>query len=95
MGKKHKARLKEIERLKALYGQSVDTSRRELSAIQPTATMPTAANVNLAVDDHSQIRRDLIGLIVLIAVMVAVLIGLNWLVAHTGFGGWLIGLFGI
>ena len=94
MSKKHKAKLKEIERLRALYNDTQSQTPSVSDA--PTATTVNQSTPSASIasaDDHSHIKRDLTGLIILIVVMLAILIGFYWLVENTGFGSWLIGLF--
>ena len=92
MGKKHKHKLKEIERLRALYGE---VQAKESEPTFSTSEVSSAPVTETVSDDHGYIKKDLVGLLVLIIVMLAVLVGFNWLVGNTSFAGWLIGLFGI
>jgi hypothetical protein len=94
MGKKHKAKVKEIERLRALYGEVQANANQGPASVSQVGSVSSVSAKVISTDNHDHIRKDLIGLIILIVVMVAVLIGLNWMVVSTGFSGWLIGLFG-
>lgn len=97
MSKKHKHKLKEIERLRALYGevQAKASEPTSMSSQTPSEIEEVPASVDTTTSDsHGYVKKDLVGLVILIVGMLVVLVGFNWLVGNTGFSQWLIGLFG-
>ena len=101
MSKKHLKRLKELQRLQALHQGASTSSPRENILDQPigeepvTSPVPPPVTVAVVADDpHTVIKRDLVGLLVLIGAMLVSLVGLNWLIDNTALSQWIIKIAG-
>ena len=110
MGKKHKKQLRELQRLQALHqdaasGSDEPLARREKSGgdfkvetqspiVDVTQSNSSEASIQVAVHEHNHVKRDLVFLVVLIVVMIAGLIALNWAIDNTEVGSWLLSMFG-
>jgi len=104
MGKKHKKRLKELERLRALHEDAQQTSgdfRIETPIQAQTVGTETPLSPEVpepvapaTVQEHNHVKKDLVFLIILIVVMIAALVALNWAIDNTVLGSWLLTIFG-
>src|SRR5680860_1417901 len=103
MGKKHKKQLKELQRLQALHQDanqsdgdfSIETqvTTVSVSSVSGTLTESTAPSAVVSnVQEHGHVKKDLVFLTVLIVVMLAALIALNWAIDNTALGAWLLAI---
>jgi len=93
MSKKHLKRLKELQRLQALHQYAAESpveTPAEVAIVAPESTGVQTASTDITLDSHRVIKRDLIGLIILIVAMLLLLVALNWLIDHTALSQWII-----
>ncbi len=99
MSKKSKKSAKEIERLQNLYQLDSNQPKESIKPVNKLASdnsTPDSVHIigNRQTIKHAVIKQDLAFVTILIVIMIALLFGLNYLTATTGFGGWLAGLAG-
>ena len=90
MAKKFKKAAKEIQRLSGLYqqkSQQIGVATPVIDAVSGQAAEGTLAAAHI--QKHAIIRRDLITLLIVAAIMVVALFALNYAVDHTIVGTWL------
>lgn len=87
--KKYKKTAKQWQQLQSIYGRLADNSVD--TVINSDTNISGESTVSV---QHQIIKRDLLALLILIAVMVAVLFLLNYLAETTSFGIWMTNLVG-
>lgn len=99
MSKKFRKSAKEIERLQNLYQLDSNQPKESIKPVSKLASdnsTPDSVHIigNRQTVKHAVIKQDLVFVSILAVIMMALLFGLNYLTATTGFSGWLAGLAG-
>mgnify|MGYP001068818209 CR=1 FL=1 len=88
MSKKIKKAAKELQRLQQMYGNTAKPDEQPKVSIDKEIenTEPTGEIAIARLTKYQLIKRDLIFLLILVVIMIAVLIGINYVLASTGLG---------
>jgi hypothetical protein len=100
MSKNLHKRLRELQRIAALHQPQAATAiggvpQTAVIANDGTAVISNTPTATMAIGTpaHYQvIRRDLVFVVILMVIMIGLLLGLDWLVGHTGLAQWIVGL---
>ncbi len=93
MSKNLNKRLRELQRVAALHqNQPVAPIGVPVLSNTPTSTSSTAVAAIGTPEHYKVIRKDLIFVVILMAITVALLFGLDWVVNNTGLADWIVRL---
>ncbi len=93
MSKNLNKRLRELQRVAALHqNQPVAPIGASVLSNTPTSASSTAATAIGTPEHYKVIRKDLIFVVILMAITITLLFGLDWVVNNTGLADWIVKL---